>query len=128
VGARGIESGAGESERNRSDVDAGYVEAGHGDLEPLSLLAQQVLARNPYALEGDPAERVAELAELPFGRPDCHPWSVALDHEHGHAACAQRVIEGAEDHEGVGDGSEGYRPLRAVEHVAIAVTARRRRQ
>jgi hypothetical protein len=128
VSARGIESGAGEAERNRSDIDAGHVEAGHGDLEPLSLLAKQVLARNPHALEGHSAERVAELAELPFGRPDCHPKSVALDQEHGHAACAQRAIEGAEDHEGVGDGREGNRPFRAVEHVAIAVAARGRRQ
>src|SRR4051794_37171601 len=99
--AGGIESGSGETECDRRDIDAGHIETRHGDLEPLSLLTEQVLARHLHTVERHAAERIPELPELSFHRSDCYPWPVALHHQHRHAACAQRAIEGAEDHERV---------------------------
>src|SRR5688500_12217443 len=54
MGTRRVESGPGEPERDRGDVDAGDVETGHGDLESLPLLAEQVLTRDTHTVERHP--------------------------------------------------------------------------
>ena len=125
VGQRVLKGSLGDTQCLCRDTDAAAVQRGHGDLEAVALLAQQVLLGDLHVVE-DQLRRggganshlvvvVAELKALP-----------ALLHDEGGDAAGADVRRGdGENHIGVRLGRVGDEDLAAVEQVVVALVQRR---
>ena len=112
--AADLEAELGRAHRAVGDRQAAVVQGGEGDLEPLALVADQVLGRHPHVLEGD--DGVGQ-------RPQTHEVAAVL---HLDAGPARLDDEGADllrlgiaghHHQQLGDGAVGAPELLAVEEV-----------
>ena len=117
----GLVGPLGDAQGLGRDADAAAVQGGHGDLEALALLAQQVLPGHLHVVEdqlggggGADAHLVVVVAEL-----EALP---ALLHDEGGDAPGADVGGGdGKDHVGVRLGGVGDEDLAAVEQVVVAL-------
>ena len=84
----GVEAGAGEPDRAGADGEAALVDAAHGDLEALALLADAVLDRDADVVEGELAGVASADAQLALDRAGRETLHAALEHEGGRDRCA----------------------------------------
>ena len=125
IAQRVLKRALGDAQRLRGDADASAVQRGHGNLEALALLAQQVFLGNLHVVE-DQLRRggganthlvivVAELKALP-----------ALLHDESGDAPGADVRRGdGENHIGVRLRGVGNEDLAAVEEVVVPLIQRR---
>ena len=121
---RGLVGALGDAKSLGSNADAAAVQGGHGDLEALSFLAEQVLLRHLHVIEiqltcggGTDAELV-----IVFLKSEALP---ALFHDQGADAAGADAGSGhGEDHVGVRLAAVGDEDLGAVQQVVVALILR----
>src|SRR5262249_40479035 len=125
--ARRIEAGARGPNRAGGDVDAAAVEALHGDLEALALLADTVADGDAAILEDYHGRRLRVPAQFLLLLAEGQAGRVLLDDDRGNTL---RPVDTGPHHADVdvADTAAGDERLGAVEDVGIAATHRARLQ
>ena len=112
----------GRAQRAAGDIDAAAVQAGHGDLEALALVADAVFHRHARVLENHRPGGLAFPAHLVLVAAVADAGRVRRDREAGNAAGAGPA--GARhQHQQVGVAGAGNERLGAVQHIVVAVAA-----
>ncbi|KAG0763568.1 hypothetical protein G6F22_018401 [Rhizopus arrhizus] len=97
IAAGGVQRALRRAHRARADVDAATVQALHGDLEALALLAQQIAGRHADVFERDGARGLAVPAHLLFLAAVADARRIGGHRERADAACS--LATGARHHD-----------------------------
>ena len=120
---RPLEARPDDAARSCSDGEAALVEAVHRDLEPLALLADQVLGGHLDVLEEELAGRAGPDAELVLRLGRREAGRALLQDERRDALVLRGRVRLREDERVVGDGGVGDPVLLAVQDVDVALEA-----
>src|SRR5690606_40460686 len=122
IGHGGVEGGLGGADGAGGDVDAAAIEALHGDLEALPLLAEPVGGGHHHVLEGDGAGGLAVPAHLLFLLAVGDAGGVGGDGKGGNPL-GTGATGAQHHHQHVGVAGAGDEHLAAVDDVVVALRA-----
>src|SRR6185369_8587532 len=122
VGQGPFKSAFGDAERLGGDPDPAAVQGIHGDIEPFSLLAQQVLHRYAQVVEGEGGGVAAPDAHLVLVFEDGDAVGFQVDDEGADPLVLQSAVKGGQQHAGAEIAAVGDEGLAAVDDEMVAVT------
>ena len=120
VGERPLEGALGDPQGLGGYADAAAVQGLHGDLEPLSLLPQQVRARNAHVVKGEGSRGTASDPHLVLVSENGHAGRSQIDDESGDALVLEAPVAGGKQDACPQAGAVGDEDLGAVDDELIA--------
>ncbi len=118
----GLINGAfGQTQSLRGDADTAAVQRLHGNLEALTLFAQQVLLRHDAVFKNQIAGGAAANAHLLLVLTHGEAGEGFFHDEGGDTMVAGLLIGHGEHHKGVGHGAVGDKALGAVKYIVVAI-------
>ena len=120
VGQRPLKGTLGNSQRLGGDTDTTTVQGVHGDLEPLSFLAQQVFCRNPDVVQGKGGGIAAADSQFFFVFEDLHTRGLEVNDKGRHSLVLEALVVGGKKDAGSPIAAVGNKDLGAVDDEFIS--------